>query len=125
MTGSDDQLDEGRTLQLPIYAAMAAEHFHYDVDKAHGAYINPLSADGVKRKLDVDAGLLSGPARQLLSRSFQDMAAGEFTFAIAADPQASEDMCRFCGMSSCSPTDRLEQGRTMLAAAQLLAQVAP
>lgn len=115
LAGSDDPLDGGRKLQLPVYAAMEADRNGFDVSHASGVYVNPLNANRAKRRVDLDVAPLIGPAKELLASGFASMAEGMFTYETVAEP-GNDRFCLFCDVKSCCPVERITFGREKLLA---------
>lgn len=115
LAGSDDPLDDGRKLQLPVYAAMEADRGGFDLSHASGVYVNPLSANRAKRRVSLDVAPLIEPAKALLASGFTSMAEGLFTYETVAEP-GNDSFCLFCDVKSCCPVDRITFGRDKLSA---------
>jgi RecB family exonuclease len=115
---SADPLDEGRKLQLPVYAAMTANALSVGTDGASGVYVNPLSPHRSKRRVTMDVSSLIEPAKTVLREAFENMNEGMFTYETVAG-KGNDKFCLFCDVKACCPVNRIVMGKTKAAAASV------
>ena len=124
LNDSDDPLDGGRKLQLPVYAAMTADALGVGTAGASGVYVNPLSAHRSKRRVTLDVSSLVAPAKTVLREAFDEMSEGLFTYETVAE-KGNDKFCLFCDVKACCPVDRIVIGKTKMAASAARAAELP